>query len=130
MSAHGKEEEGEGEGTLVDLIREEMRNDFFDLHEMEAFADEEEEIPEDIVGLADEKNVTLIDTIIWYTELAVRGFPMWGLRKRREEGLTLVESLEGRRRRVGCQQARNFSVSEVCVDKIGRGGRSPYVAVL
>ena len=92
---------------MADLTREEMRDDFFDLHKMEAFADyKEEEIPEGIVGLANEKNVTLIDTI-WYTELAVRGFPVWGLRQRREEGLTLVESLEGRQRRAGCQQARN-----------------------
>ena len=66
MSAHEKEEEGES--TLADLTREEVGNDFFDLHETEAFADEEEEILEGIVGLANETNVTLIDTI-WYTEL-------------------------------------------------------------
>ena len=65
-SAHEKEEEGES--TLADLTREEVGNDFFDLHETEAFADEEEEILEGIVGLANETNVTLIDTI-WYTEL-------------------------------------------------------------
>ena len=54
---------------MADLTREEMRDDFFNLHEMEAFADyKEEEIPEGIVGSANEKNVTLIDTI-WYTEL-------------------------------------------------------------
>ena len=52
-SAHEKEEGGEG--TLADLTWEKMRDDFFDLHEMEAFADEEEEIPKDIVGLANEK---------------------------------------------------------------------------
>mmetsp|Transcript_30818 Transcript_30818/g.65123 ORF Transcript_30818/g.65123 Transcript_30818/m.65123 type:complete len:970 (-) Transcript_30818:73-2982(-) len=40
------------ESSIIDPTREEMRDGFFDLHEMEAFADEEEEmLPDDAYGM-------------------------------------------------------------------------------
>ena len=50
LTSKAAELEAEDE-DLIDPTREEMRDGFFDLHEMEAFADEEEEmLPDDAYG--------------------------------------------------------------------------------